>query len=491
MIAPIPFIALVSIAGENAQNPYTTLVYLIIALLLASIFFNSSGTIILALINIVVFLILPQVAKPTFPNYSSIISSLVANLITAALIIIFMRHRNNIEQERQSELQQEIEERMRIDQALRESEEKFRGIFDNANDAIYLWEVKSDGSVGKNLAVNAVACQMLGYTKEEFAQLTIADINPPEAAQIRQEILNELRDTSHATFEIIHLKKSGEKIPVEISTHHFTLRDQPVFLSVVRDISRRKRAEEEIRNLNEELEIRVEERTAELAALNRELESFSYSVSHDLRAPLRAIKGFSQILSEEYAANLEEEAQQYHQRIQTAVGQMDRLIEDILNLSKLGRQDLAKEEFEISLVAQRISHQFEMAEGDRQIDFQISKCPPVVADQALVEVLLHNLVSNAIKFTKDKEKAVIVFGCEIIDGEEVFFVKDNGVGFDMEYSEKIFQPFQRLHNNEQYQGTGIGLALVQQIVQRHGGNVWVEAAIDQGATFFFTLSSTP
>ncbi len=489
MIAPIPLIALASISEGMDQNPYPTLVYLIIALLLASIFFKIQGTVAILVLNVGVFIILPNIAEQSFPDYSSIISPLLANLVAAVLIITFMGHRNRIEQDRRSELKSEIEERKRIESALRESEEKFREIFNNANDAIYLWEVKPDGDAGKNLVANDVACQMLGYSRKEFAQMTPEDITPPESERNMVAAINDLREIGHTTFNIIHVAKTGEKIPVEVSTHRFSLQDKQVFLSVARDITERKRREEEIQTLNETLEKRVEERTAELAAVNKEIESFSYSVSHDLRAPLRAIKGFSEILSDEYESIFNEEAKAYFDNIQSGVNRMEMLIEDILKLSRLGRRELSKEEFDLSAAAQRIFNELAKTEGNKPIDFHVSDCPPVNADKALIGILLHNLISNAIKFTRDKGKRVIEFGCNSENDDEIFFIRDNGVGFDMQYSDKVFEIFQRLHPEKEFEGTGIGLPIVRQVVHRHGGRIWVEAKPNEGATFFFTLAT--
>lgn len=488
MIAPIPMIILASISGRADQSPHATLNYLLIALLLASIFFKVTGTIAILVINTCVFIFLPKIAPQIFPNFTSVISPMLANLVAGVLIIIFMVHRNRIEEDRQSELKKEIEERKKTEEALRESEERFREIFNNANDAIYLWEVNADGRVEKNLAVNDVACNMLGYSKAEFSQMTPVDLNPPGSESLVGDVIKKLKEMGHVRAEMVHVTKSGEQIPVEISIHRFTLREKLVYLSVARDITERQKGERKIQALNESLERRVEERTAELAAANKEIESFSYSVSHDLRAPLRTIMGFSQILDDEYGSDLPQEAIAYFDKIQTAVDKMDMLIEDILKLSRLGRLELSKEEIDIPVLAKNIMKQFEEQEGNREIDFQISSCPTIHADRALVEILLTNLFSNAIKFSQGREKREIKLGCYSESGSEVFFVKDNGVGFDEKYGDKLFEIFQRLHSESEFKGTGIGLAIARQVVQRHGGRIWAEAEPDKGATIFFTLS---
>ena len=247
-------------------------------------------------------------------------------------------------------------------------------------------------------------------------------------------------------------------------------------------------SETRVRQLNESLERRVADRTAALAAANRELETFTYSVSHDLRAPLRQIDGFSRILVEHAGPALDSKSQHYLRRIQEGTQHMGRLVDDLLNLAQLGRQDVHTRATPLDTLVNDTVSELRADWGDRRIQWTIGALPTVECDPGLLKIVFTNLLSNAIKYTRPREVAKIAVGCTGSNGRCTIVVQDNGVGFNMKYADKLFGVFQRLHRADQFEGSGVGLATVQRIIHKHGGEIWAEAEPDHGATFSFTLA---
>ncbi len=389
----------------------------------------------------------------------------------------------------------DITERKRAEKFLLQSEQKFSLVFEKAAYAATLSALPN----GVIIDVNEAWTKMSGYTKQEMLGRTTLELGINPDTEARARILAELRakGSVHDQEAITHTK-SGETRILSVNIDLVEMGGQQFILNTAEDITERKRAEEEIRKLNAELEERVVQRTAQLEAANKELEAFSYSVSHDLRAPLRAMDGFSQALLEDYADQLPPEGQGYLQRVRASAQHMAELIDDMLNLSRVTRAPLERQPIDLSEMAEFICVQLQHAQPGRQVTFSIAPGLTASGDPHLIRILLENLLGNAWKFTSRRENALIEFGSltplpssnpgrEAEAEDKIFFVRDNGAGFDMTYADKLFGAFQRLHSLSEFPGTGIGLAIVQRVIHKHGKRVWAEGKVGEGATFYFTL----
>lgn len=338
---------------------------------------------------------------------------------------------------------------------------------------------------------NAGAERIKGYTAKEIIGQHFSRFYPPEdvASRKPQIMLEVAKAEGRCIDEGWRVRKDGSQFWafVVITALYDQEGNLRGFGKVTRDMTEQKQAEEEIRRLNVELEERVAKRTAQLEAANKELEAFSYSVSHDLRAPLRAVNGFARILEEDFAAELPEEARAHLGVIQNSAQQMGQLIDDLLAFSRLSRQSLSKQQVNMTALVRQVLQELHDEIGDRQVEVAVADLPNCYADRSLLKQLLFNLLANAVKFTRHREVARIDVHGEQQEDELIYSVKDNGGGFDMRHANKLFGVFQRLHLAEEYEGTGVGLALVQRIALRHGGRVWAEGEVGQGATFYVAL----
>ena len=409
----------------------------------------------------------------------------VLHQLRAAAEQIEREHAEQMEREQaaRTEVEQTRQMLQQKETALRETEERFRAVCDNARAAVGIL-------VGTRLVyANRYFSELTGYSNEEilaldFRQMTHPSFHHVMIERARKRLAGE-PVPNH--YEFLAVTKSGEMRWIDFSPAPTLLNGQPVIIGTGFDVTEHKQAEEEIRQLNTQLEQRVEERTAELAAANRELEAFGYTVSHDLRTPLRHVTGFVELLNDHAAASLDEEGKLYLKTIGDSAARMANLIDDLLTLSRLGRATLTISNVDLRQLVEEARLELAPLTHGRTIEWQISPLPQVRGDRTLLRNAVVNLVSNAIKYTSNRNPARIEIGAEQRAGEVVCFVRDNGAGFDMRFVDKLFGVFQRLHPQEQFEGTGIGLASVRRIVERHGGRVWAQGTVDQGATFFVAL----
>jgi PAS domain S-box-containing protein len=369
----------------------------------------------------------------------------------------------------------DVTRRDKDDGALREAQELFKSAFDNAPIGVAVV-----GLDGRFLRVNRSLCEMLGFSEEGLLSTTFQKITHPDDLDASMANVRRVmeRQIDRYSLEKRYVGVGGRTVWVSLSVS--LVRDQAgkplYFVDQIKDVT-------EQREAAEELALRAEE----LARANAELEQFSYSVSHDLRAPLRAIDGYSRILLEDFADELDEEGKGYLTRVQANSQRMGLLIDDLLDLSRITRSPLRSEEVDLSALASSILAELEGSAPERRVETDVAEGLLVNGDPGLLRVALENLLGNAWKFTSREPEARIEFGVTDRDGLEAYYVRDNGAGFEMAYADKLFAPFQRLHADREFEGTGIGLATVQRVIHRHGGQVWAESELGEGATFYFTL----
>ena len=380
-----------------------------------------------------------------------------------------------------AKLARDITERKRAEQALVASEARLRTLFEHAPIGIVI----ADGE-GYYTEANAAMCEMLGYRRGELLGRHSSEFVAPSEVPHIDPALSAIhaREPYHREWQF--RRKDGSIFTAEVVAAQMP-DGSP--MGMIRDITERLRAQEALRELNASLERRVAERTAELEAANRELETFDYSISHDLRAPVNRVRGFSTALLEEFGPRLDPKVADYVKRIQVSANSMERLVDDLLSLATVSRAEVKRSSVDLSTLARDIVETLKTNEPTRDLELIVADDIRAHADPGLMRIVLDNLLGNAWKFTSRRSGARIEFGRDREGGETRYFVRDNGAGFDSESAGKLFEPFRRLHSKSDFPGTGIGLATVQRVISRHGGRVWAEGAVGQGAVIFFTLSA--
>jgi PAS domain S-box-containing protein len=367
----------------------------------------------------------------------------------------------------------------------RKANEKLDRLLGSLPDALVI--INAEGRI---LSSNVRTEKLFGYSDRELQGERMALLVPERLRQAQRQyyaghFAPRGAGAPTTTIELWGLHKDGREFPIEVSTTTLATGKGTAVTSAIRDITERKQTEQHISRLNKQLE----DRALELESANKELEAFSYSVSHDLRSPLQNIDSFSQILMEDYANRLNAEGRDYVQRLRASCQHMEDIIEALLALSNMTRNELVVEQFDLTALAHAVAADVKQKNADRLVDWVIADGLTVEGDSQLLRVVLENLFGNAWKFTANRTRARIEFGAlPQSNGARTYFVRDDGAGFDMERAGNLFTPFKRLHDQNEFRGTGIGLATVQRVINRHRGKIWAEGVVNQGATFCFTLA---
>ncbi len=375
-------------------------------------------------------------------------------------------------EERTTELEEAYE-------ALSESEEKFRGIVNNANDMITLSKVEENGAMGKFIEVNEVGTKLLGYSKEEFLNMTPYDIVHPDMHVLEVEIESEMSKKGYARHESILIAKDGSKIPFEVATHSFKLKGKSVILAVSRDIRKRKKAEKQLKKTIQELE-----------RSNKELRSFAYITSHDLQEPLRTMGNYAGLLKMRYGGKFDQDADDFIGYIENGAQRLKDMIQGLLDYSQVGTQKREFTEFNSQEALDNALINLHSSIESCHAEVTYHKLPTITANKDQISRVFQNFIGNALKFRKEGLRPKINISARKKDDEYIFSVSDNGIGLEEQYKDHIFEIFKRLHSIGEYQGTGIGLAIVKRIIEQHGGRIWVESEYSKGSTFYFTIPIT-
>ena len=382
------------------------------------------------------------------------------------------------------ELETELRYRRHAEEELNNARNSLNTIINTIADPVFVKDRNH-----QYILLNDAYCRFLGYSRDELIGKSEYDFFPEEEADV-------FRQKDELVFETGKENINEENFTDALKGRHTIVTKKALYtdsggqkyiVGVIRDITDRKQLEEDLIRFNEELERRVSERTYALQSANREMESFTYSVSHDLRAPLRAIDGYSSLLLTEAGDTFTKSEFRLISKIRENTRQMGKLIDDLLNFSRVGRKELNKEIINPSGIVETVLEELNCEREGRDVQIEIGNLPPCYADPQLLHQVYYNILENALKFTRNHDPSKIEIGALSREGKTVYFVKDNGIGFDMKYGDTIFKPFQQLHTIPAYEGTGVGLAIVHRIISRHGGKIWPESEPGRGATFFFTL----